>query len=255
MNPTLSAVIITKNEVKKIRDCLESLKWVDEIIVIDSGSTDGTQAICREYTEKVFEMDWPGFGKQKRRAVEKATCDWILSIDADERVNEELRHEIIQAISSKSINGYEIPRLSFYCGQPILHGGWRPDYVMRLFRRGYGQFNDVAVHEKLEVRGNVARLNSSLIHYSFDTLEEVLDKINLYSSLAAKAKYRKNRKCTIYGAFARGSWAFFRTYLLQGSILDGKKGLMLAISNAEGTYYKYLKLMLLYEKKERKTSI
>lgn len=247
MNPTLCAVIITKNEAKKIRDCLESLKWLDEIIVIDSGSTDGTQAICREYTEKVFEMDWPGFGKQKRRAVEKATCDWILSIDADERVSEELKHEIMQAISNKSINGYEIPRLSYYCGQAILRGGWRPDYVMRLFRRGYGQFNDVPVHEKLEVRGNVARLNSTLIHYPFDNLEEVLDKINLYSSLAAKATHEKNRKCTIYSAFTRGSWAFFRTYLLQGSILDGKKGLMLAISNAEGTYYKYLKLMLLCE--------
>ncbi|MGZ5008247.1 MAG: glycosyltransferase family 2 protein, partial [Methylobacter sp.] len=151
----LSAVIITKNEAGHIARCLESISWADEIIVLDSGSEDDTVAICRRYTDKVYQTDWPGFGIQKQRAVDKAGGDWILSIDADEVVSPELRLEIENALRQERYNGYEIPRLSSYCGRQMRHGGWWPDHVLRLFRRDCGRFTDAVVHERIIVQGEI----------------------------------------------------------------------------------------------------
>lgn len=245
--PSISAVIITKNEEHRIETCLQRLDWVNEIIILDSGSTDNTVELCKKYTPHVHETDWPGFGIQKNRAIEKASSDWILSIDADEIVTTELRHEIQQAILTDLANGFECPRLSSYCGQPIYHSGWWPDYVPRLFRRGKGQFSNHAVHERLEIDGVIEKLKHPLIHHSFDKLEQVLDKINHYSTLGAEQLYKAGKHASLTKAIFKGSWSFFRTYILKGGALDGSKGLMLAISNAEGTYYKYLKLALLNE--------
>jgi len=247
----LSVVIITKNEADNIRDCLNSVAWADEIVILDSGSTDGTVGICREYTDKVFETDWPGFGPQKNRGIERATGDWILSVDADERVSPELRLEIEQALKVEQYNGYEIPRLSYFCGKQIRHSGWWPDYIVRLFRRGSGKFNEVLVHEKVEVMGPVGRLRNPLIHYSFQSFEEVLQKMNYYSTCNAAMLFEAGRKSSLLEAAGRGLWTFFRTYVLRAGFLDGRHGFMLAVSNAEGTYYKYIKLIDLHRTRSR----
>ncbi len=247
----LSVIIITKNEAEHITRCLESVSWADEIIVLDSGSTDNTVSICRQYTPHVYETDWPGFGVQKQRALEKATGDWVLSIDADEQVTDSLKREIQQAMLKDDIQGYEIPRLSSYCGRQIRHGGWWPDYVLRLFRRDAGRFSADRVHERVIVEGNINRLGQPLLHEAFVSPEEVLDKINRYSTLGAEKMFEQGKSTHLSTAIAKGFWAFFRTYILQAAFLDGAQGLMLAISNGEGTYYKYLKLLDLQRQNPR----
>ncbi|MGZ5044665.1 MAG: glycosyltransferase family 2 protein [Methylobacter sp.] len=239
----LSVIVITKNEAGHIARCLESVSWADEIIVLDSGSTDDTVSICRRYTDKVYQTDWPGFGIQKQRAVDKATGDWILSIDADEVVTLELRAEIEKALQQEHYRGYEIPRLSSYCGRQMRHGGWWPDHVLRLFRRDCGQFTDSAVHERIVVQGRTGRLTTPLLHDAFVSLDEVLHKVNCYSSLGAEMLYQKGTQSSISKAIFKALWTFVRTYFLKLAILDGRQGLLLSISNAEGTYYKYVKLL------------
>jgi len=247
----LSVIIITKNEASHIGRCLESVSWADEIIVLDSGSQDDTVSICRQYTDKVYETDWPGFGVQKQRALDKATGDWVLSIDADEVVTPELRMEIEQAFQQEQFQGYEIPRLSSYCGRQIRHSGWWPDYVLRLFRRQSGRFSDSLVHEKISVEGAISRLATPLLHDAFVNLDEVLHKVNGYSSLGAEMLYQKGVRSSISKAIFKALWTFMRTYFLKLAIMDGRQGLMLSISNAEGTYYKYAKLLELQSRQAR----
>ncbi len=242
----LSVIIITKNEAHNIGDCLDSVAWADEIIVVDSGSNDGTQAICNRYANcQLLETDWPGFGPQKNRALDQASHNWVFSIDADERVTPELRIELEQAMQKQNIDGYFIPRRSQYCGRFIDNAGWYPDYVLRLFKRSKARFSDDKVHEKVLVSGLHEHLNNPLLHYSFANLEQVLHKVDHYSTLGAKQLYARGKRATVGKAVYKGIWSFIRTYLLRRGFLDGKEGLMLAISNAEGTYYKYAKLALL----------
>lgn len=239
----LSVIVITKNEASHIERCLESVCWADEIIVLDSGSDDSTVELCKHYTDKVFTTDWPGFGIQKQRALDKAQGDWVLSIDADEVVTAELRMEIEKALVQVQFNGYEIPRLSSYCGRQIRHGGWWPDYVLRLFRRNVGYFTDSVVHERIVVPGEMGQLTSPLLHDAFVNLDEVLHKVNSYSSLGAKMLHQKGVRSSLSKAIFKALWTFMRTYWLKAAFLDGRQGLMLSISNAEGTYYKYVKLL------------
>lgn len=243
----LSVIVITKNEAANIRACLESVAWSDEIIVVDSGSSDGTVEICRNLGAKVYEHDWPGFGAQKNRALDYATHDWVFSIDADERVTPELQASIESVIAQpdERCDAYEISRLSSYCGRYIRHSGWYPDYIVRLFKRGVARFSDDLVHERLLFAGNTGRLEGELLHYAFDNPEEVLRKVNHYSSAGAQMLRQRGRKTTLTGAVLRGLWSFIRTYFLRAGFLDGREGFMLAVSNAEGTYYRYLKLMQL----------
>lgn len=238
----LSVIVITKNEAQHIGRCLQSVAWADEIIVLDSGSNDATVNICKQFTDNVFVTNWPGFGPQKQRALDKARCDWVLSLDADEEVSEALKQEIQQAMQLSEINGFEIPRLSSYCGKQIKHAGWWPDYVLRLFKREKGHFTDDVVHERILVNGSVKRLNSPILHEAFVDPAEVLHKINSYSSLGAQKLLTQGQQASIGLAIGKGLWTFIRTYFLKAAILDGAEGLMLAISNAEGSYYKYLKL-------------
>lgn len=247
----LSVIIITKNEAQHISRCLTSVSWADEIIVLDSGSTDNTVELCKSYTNKVFVMDWPGFGIQKQRALDKASGDWVLSIDADEQVTPELKAEIEQAMQSNQFDGFEIPRLSSYCGRDMKHGGWWPDYVLRLFKRELGKFSPELVHERVEVHGKIAQLTQPLLHEAFINPEEVLHKINSYSSLGARKLHEAGKKTSLSAAIFKGFWTFIRTYILKASCLDGRQGLMLAISNAEGAYYKYLKLLELNQAQEK----
>ncbi len=239
----LSVIIITKNEAPNIAACLESVVWADEVIVLDSGSEDATVAICRQYTDNVYETDWPGFGIQKQRALEKAKGDWVLSIDADEIVSQELRAEIEKNLHQGKVNGYEIPRLSSYCGKQIRHGGWWPDYVLRLFRRDVGRFSDSLVHERIIVQGLIGRMHAPLLHESYVNLDEVLHKVNCYSTLGAEMLLQKGVKSSISKAILKAIWMFVRTYFIKLAIIEGRQGLMLSISTAEVTYYKYMKLL------------
>ena len=248
----LSVILITKNEAAHIRACLESVAWADEIVVVDSGSSEDTVAIAREFTLHVHVHDWPGFGAQKNRALGYATNEWVFSIDADERVTPELR-AAIEAVLRKgddTCSAYRVSRLSSYCGRFMRHSGWHPDPVVRLFKRDAAHFSDDLVHERLLVEGQVGQLDGELLHYAFDNLEEVLHKVNRYSSAGAVMLQQRGRNASLSGAVLRGLWSFLRTYVLRGGFLDGREGFMLAVSNAEGTYYRYLKLMLLNEAKK-----
>ncbi len=242
----LSVVIITRNEAHNIQACLESVKWCDEAIIVDCMSADATPAIARDMGARVIQTeDWPGFGPQKNRAVDAATGDWILSIDADERVSPALRDEILAAIASDSADGYEMPRLSQFCGRFIRHGGWYPDYVTRLVRRGQGRFSDALVHESLIVQGRLGRLREPLTHYSYRDYSDVLRKIDSYSSAGARQAFCRGKRSSPLAAAGHGLWAFLRTWLLRRSILDGAEGFGVALMNAQASYYKYLKLWYL----------
>lgn len=247
---SISVTMITRNEAAIIRTCLESVAWADEIIVLDSGSTDGTVEICREYTDKIMLTDWPGFGPQKNRALEMATKDWVLSLDADERVTAELREEMQAAMADPGGNAaFAMPRRSSYCGKPMRYSGWWPDYVTRLFHRGRARFSDDLVHERLIVEGSVGRLREPLLHEAFSDIDEVLDTMNRYSSAGARMMHDRKERAGLSKALLHALWSFMSTYFFRAGFLDGKEGFMLAVSNAEGTYYKYLKLMLMMEKK------
>ncbi len=239
----LSVIIIAKNEARHIVSCLDSVTWADEIIVLDSGSTDETVSLCKKYTPYVYETDWPGFGPQKQRALEKAQGEWILSIDADEIITHDLKKEIKQAIKSTRFAGYQVPRLSKFCGKEIHHSGWWPDYTIRLFRKNSANFSLVPVHEKVNVEGAVGKLKNSILHDTYETLDEAIYKMNRYSTLGAKMLCDAGKKSSLGKALIRACWTFIRTYLIKAGFLDGKYGLMLAILNAEGTFYKYIKLL------------
>lgn len=242
----LSVIVITRNEQVNIEDCLLSVDFADEIIILDNASTDNTREIARSRGAVVHVVeDWPGFGLQKNRALALAQGKWILSIDADERVTPELQREILAVIAdSHSHDVFSFPRRSSYCGQFMLHSGWNPDYVTRLFRSGRAVFSDDLVHERLLFNSVVKQLNSPLLHLSFPDFESVLDKVNRYSSAGAAGMSIKNKKASLWGAIAHGAWSFFRTYVIRRGFLDGQLGLALAISNAEGTYYRYAKRWL-----------
>jgi glycosyltransferase involved in cell wall biosynthesis len=242
---SLSVVLIVKNEALNIRACLETVALADEIIVVDSGSTDGTIAICREFTPHVHIHDWPGFGPQKNRALNYATKEWVFSIDADERVTPKLRSELEHAMNEAKAQGYFCPRLSQFCGKYIHHCGWYPDYVLRLFKRNAGRFSDSLVHESVVLNGATAKLKYPLLHYSYRTDADVQRKIEQYSAAAAKQMFASGKRASPIDAPIRGAWAFFRTYLLRLGILDGFAGWQIARMNAATTYLKYQRLRLL----------
>jgi glycosyltransferase involved in cell wall biosynthesis len=249
---SLSVILITKNEEANLKDCLESVSFADEIIVVDSQSSDKTQEIARSFGAKLeITSDWPGFGLQKNRALNLATQDWVLSIDADERVTPELKQEILATIASPSAaDCYAIPRSSWYCGRFMKHSGWYPDHVDRLFKRGSAKFSDHLVHERLLPSGSIRKLNNHFLHYSYRNFSQVLKKVDVYSSAAAQQAFNQGKKGGLGIALAHGFWAFFRTYVLRRGFLDGQYGLALAISNAATSYYKYLKLWQLHNKKD-----
>ena len=249
---SLSVILITKNEEANLKDCLESVSFADEIIVVDSQSSDKTQEIARSFGAKLeITSDWPGFGPQKNRALNLATQDWVLSIDADERVTPELKQEILATMASaNAADCYAIPRSSWYCGRFMKHSGWYPDYVNRLFKRGSAKFSDHLVHERLLPTGSTGKLNNHFLHYSYRDFSQVLKKVDVYSSAAAQQAFKQGKKGGLGEALIHGFWAFFRTYVLRRGFLDGKHGLALAISNAATSYYKYLKLWQLHNKKD-----
>jgi glycosyltransferase involved in cell wall biosynthesis len=246
----LSLVVITRNEAQRLRRCLESVPFAGEVIVVDSGSTDGTVALARELGARVIETaDWPGFGPQKNRAVDAARGHWVLSLDADEWLSPELAAQV-RAVShapaaAAAPAAYALPRLSAFCGQWMRHSGWYPDRVERLFQRGRARFSDDQVHERLLVSGRTGLLGGGhLLHDSIPTLHLAVDKMNRYSSGRAQDLLRQGRRGGLGRAIGHGLWAFVRTYFLKRGFLDGRLGFVLAVNNGEASYYRYLKMWL-----------
>lgn len=246
--PRFSVAIIAFNEERNLAACLQSVAWADEIVVVDNGSTDRTRDIARAAGANVIEVpDWPGFGAQKNRALDACTGDWVLALDADERVEEPLRAEIERVLARADFDVYAMPRRSTYCGRYIRHGGWWPDYVTRLFRRGSARYSDARVHERLVTQRPVGRLNAPLTHFSFRSMDQVIEKMNRYSSDSARMLAERGKVPGLLSAIAHGVAAFLRTYVFKLGFLDGRFGFLLAVSNAEGSYYRYVKAMLAAE--------
>ena len=248
--PTLSAILITRNEEANLEDCLASLDGLaTQIVVVDTQSTDRTLVIAQRYGALISSPpDWPGFGPQKNRALDLASEDWVLSLDADERLTPELRAEIKGVLDKPQTDCYAIPRLSWYCGRFMRHSGWTPDYVDRLFKRGSARFSTDLVHERLVPKGPVLRLKNQMLHYSFMNLAQVQEKMERYSTASAQQAFARGKTASPLKAILHGAWSFFRTYILRAGFLDGPQGFSLALANAKGSYLRYIKLWRLIKK-------
>jgi glycosyltransferase involved in cell wall biosynthesis len=244
-NPRLSVIVAARNEAHQIADCVRSAAFADEVIVLDSGSTDATAQAARDAGAQVHVTDWPGYGPQQLRGIRLATGDWVLSLDADERITAQLQSEILEAIRTPRAEGYRLPRHSSFCGQFIDHSGWRPDYTLRLARRDVAGFTEHFLHAHMTVQGRVADLASPIIHYSYRDLDDVLEKLARYSRGGAIDLHQRGRRGSLGRALASGFFAFVRTYFLRQGFRDGRMGFVLALYNAQTTYYKYLRLWML----------
>jgi Glycosyl transferase family 2 len=245
--PLLSVIVIAKDEAARIEACLASVAFADEWIVVDSASADDTGERARRLGAQVFRFDdWPGFGAQKQRALDRASGRWVLSIDADERVTPELAASIAKAIASAGDDGpaaWELSRLSRFCGRWIRHGDWYPDRVLRLFRRDRARFSADRVHERVIVEGGpVGRLAGELLHDTMPTLDDALAKMNRYSSESAAQRAAAGQCGGLGAAIGHAAWAFLRGYVVRGGFLDGAAGFALAGYVAEGTFWRYLKI-------------
>lgn len=243
----LSVIIITHNEALNLSDCIASLGGIaSEIVVVDSGSTDQTVALARAAGAKIIQTaGWPGFGPQKNLALDAASCSWVLSLDADERLTASLRAQISSALQTGSHDAYEMPRLSYFCGKPVRHGGWYPDHIVRLIRRGAARFSDNLVHESLVAQGPVGRLGTPLLHYSYRTMADVQRKIDSYSQAGARQLHERGKHTSRVQALLHGGWAFLRTYLFKLGLLDGATGWRIACMNMRASYLKYARLLAL----------
>jgi glycosyltransferase involved in cell wall biosynthesis len=242
--PQLSAIVITRNEAANIGDCLDSVAFCDERIVVDCGSSDGTVDIAKAKGARVEFHDWRGFGPQKNYALSLATGAWVLSIDADERATPKLAGAIEAVLADTSADGWELPRRSSFCGRELQHSGWSPDYVLRLFRRGKAKFDDALVHERVICDGPVKRLDQPLLHYPVLRLEDALSRMDRYSTASAEALVKSGRKVSFLSGIGHGLFSFLRAYVLRLGFLDGAEGFLLAVANAEGSYYRYMKAWL-----------
>lgn len=239
--PRLSAILITRDEQADLPDCLASLGFCDEIVVVDNGSSDATVEIARAAGAVVrVTDDWPGFGPQKQRALDLATGDFVLSIDADERIPPALAAEIRAAIARGDRDGWRINRRSSFLGRFLLHGGWYPDRILRLARREAARFTPDRVHERLEVTGAFGDLGEDMIHHSYRTIDEVLDKGRRYALASAAERRARGKRGGLGAAILRGAWAFLRHYLLKRGFLDGAHGFVAAASKAQETFWRWL---------------
>ena len=242
---TLSVILITKNESARIDACLASVAFADEWIVVDSGSSDDTcERACAFGATVLATSDWPGFGAQKQRALDRASGRWVLAIDADERVTPELAESIRGAVAASEGGpaAYELSRLSSFCGRWIRHGDWFPDRVLRLFQRGRARYSSDRVHERVIAEGPVGRLEGDLLHLTMPTLEDALAKMNRYSSEGAAQAVAAGKQAGLLSALLHAKWAFLRAYVLRRGFLDGAAGFTLAAYIAEGTWWRYRKM-------------
>jgi len=245
----VSIVIVTKNEEANIEAALDSVKDAAEIVVIDSFSSDRTVEICRKYTDKVSRKEWEGYARQKQAAVDLAACQWVFILDADERVTPELKAEVINAIEENRYDGFYVPRKNFFMGQCIRHGGWRPDYTLRLFKKKAGRVEDREVHEKVIVNGSVSYLKTPLVHYTYNSVSDYLKRMDVYSTLAAKELTKNGVVPNFMDFLLRPLAAFIKMFFLRFGFMDGRYGLALAVLYSYYTFLKYAKTWELKEKR------
>lgn len=240
----LSVAIITKDEEANLPGCLKSVAFARQIVVIDSGSADGTLEIARDFGCDVFTEPWKGFGPQKQMAIDRCREPWVLVLDADERIPPETKKVIRQVASGGegSAAGYSFPRKNFFQDRWIRHMGWWPDRITRLFRNGRGRMTEAAVHEAVDVSGQVVSLDAPIEHYTESRLSEILKKIDRYSTLAAEEAFREGRRSSVWGAIARAELTFCQDYVLRLGFLDGRQGLVLSVTDAVNKFFKYAKL-------------
>ncbi len=238
---SISAILITLNEENNIARCLESVSFCNEIIVVDGGSSDKTIEIAKSFGAKVeVKTQWQGFGAQKSIALSLASGDWVLSIDADEVVSPELKLEILQAIDQDRINGFFINRLSNFLGHWMRHGGWHPDYILRLARKNECQFDLAPIHEKMIVNGATGYLQGRLLHYSYPTIDAVLAKQARYALDSARSKSEsRGSRHSVASAMCRSLFRFIQLYFVRLGFLDGTPGFLAAISKSQETFWKY----------------
>ena len=242
----LSACIITYNEADRIEACLKSVSFCDEIVVVDSHSTDGTRELARRLGARVIERDWAGYRSQKQFAIESAANDWVLCLDADERVSEPLRGEIeaLRAGGFAGCAGWSVPRITDYFGRFLRHGNAYPDRLIRLFDRRRGGWVGYEIHENTRVEGPVGRLRGHLEHYSYRSLTDHHLRMQRYADLMAQALYDKGKRCGLGKVLLNPQWRFVRGYILRLGFLDGWRGLVFALIEANYVRRKYLGLYM-----------
>lgn len=256
--PPISVCVITLNEEENIRDCLESVKWADEIVLVDSFSVDRTVAVAREYTDRIFQRKWKGINDQRQYCLEVATHEWVLCVDADERLTPELANEIQSFFKDgdPECAGFEMPRRTWYLGRWIRGSGWYPAHKVRLFRRAAGRFGDNDPHDKVLIDGEVRRLRHDLLHYSYRDLAHHVATVNSFSTTAARRKFRKGKRGSLAAMLFKPPWRFFWQYILRRGFRDGVPGLLIGAMSAYTVFLRSAKLweMTLVEKKDQSTS-
>lgn len=239
----ISVIVITLNEEKNIADCLKSVGWANEIIVVDSNSTDATREIARQYTAQIFNVDWQGYAENKNIALGHCQGDWILWLDADERITPELAQEIQLAIQTDAnYAGYKMPRKAFFLGRWIQHCGWYPGHVLRLFRRNRARFNNNLVHEGVEITGPIGQLKNNMLHFTDPDLNHYLWKFNRYTSLAAQQLYERGFKVKLWDILLRPWHTFMKMYFFKAGFLDGMQGFILSLLSGWYVFAKYAKV-------------
>ncbi|MBC8552305.1 MAG: glycosyltransferase family 2 protein [Candidatus Brocadiales bacterium] len=234
MSHQLSVVIISHNEEKFIADAVKSALFADEVLVLDSGSTDDTCTIAKKLGAKVIHQDWLGFGMQKNKATELAKNDWVFVLDSDERITLELQSEILSTLNNPMTDGYYVARLNNFFGKSIRYCGLYPDYTIRFFNRKKGKFNDVTVHESVQMSGDTGKLKNHMLHLAFDTVEEFYNKQKKYATLSQKKK-------NLIKAFISPIWTFLKIYIVRLGFLEGWYGFIIAKVYAQYTFWKYYK--------------
>ncbi|MHB1051284.1 MAG: glycosyltransferase family 2 protein [Bacteroidota bacterium] len=239
----ISVLVITKNEAHNIGDCLESVRWADEIVIVDAESRDETVALAKKFTDKIFVRPWLGFAAAKQFALEQCTNDWIFWLDADERVMPELADEIRSMMQGNPEQAaFTVARRAYFLGRWIRHSGWYPGRVARLFHRKHARFNSAAVHEGLVIDGPIGNLRSDLLHFTDPNIYHYFSKYNRYTTLAAEEAFAKQKRAGASDLLIRPAWQFIRMYVLRMGMLDGIQGLLLALFSSSYVFTKYAKL-------------
>lgn len=240
--PTISIAVVAKNEADRIGRLLKSTTFADEVVVVDSGSTDGTQDLCRKMGASVVFNEWPGFTVQKQFAMEQTQSDWILNLDADEEISHGLEKEIMDVVSTPppGVNGFSMPRLSKYLGRWIRHGGWYPDRKVRLVRRGYGKWSDDSLHEKLHVDGKVERLSNPILHHVYRGISDHIKTVNRFSDVYASGSTPSGGGFVLAGV-GHTLGKFFECYIWKFGVLDGIPGLIIAMNSSWYVFLKHAK--------------
>jgi len=241
----VSVAVITHNAADALDRCLASLGFADEVVVLDQGSTDHTAEVCARHRASLHQTEWLGFGPTKAKAVSLCRNDWVLSVDSDEEVTPELAEAITALPAAAAAPAFAVNRLSRFLGRWIRHAGWHPEYVVRLFDRTRAGFDDKPVHEAVRTDGPVERLPGLLRHYTYDTMEQYLGKLDRYTTLAAREMHAQGRRGTPWGAVLRSQAAFWRMWLLKGGCLDGAQGTILCLASSFYVLAKHTKLWLL----------